>query len=215
MNNIYTELKKKGIIPVIKLNDAKDALLLGRALIEGDLPVAEITFRTEAAEKSISIFAEEFPEILTGAGTVLTIEQVRRAVDAGAKFIVAPGFNPKVVDYCLQRDIPVVPGVNSPTQIEMALDRGLEVVKFFPAELSGGLKMIKALSAPYGDIHFIPTGGITAENLSSYIEFDKIIACGGSWMVKPDLIESENFQEISIRCKQAVEIIENARKKTN
>jgi len=204
MNETLEKIGKLGIIPVVKIEKAEDALPLGKALIDGDLPIAEITFRTSAAEESIKTLTRELPELLVGAGTVLTIKQARRAVSAGAQFIVSPGFNPKVVDYCLENNIPVTPGINNPTQIEMALERGIEVVKFFPAEASGGLSLLKSMSAPYTGIKFIPTGGINLDNLTSYLSNKKVHACGGSWMVKPELISSGNFAEITRLTKEAV-----------
>ncbi len=163
-----------------------------------------MTFRTAAAEEAIKTLTAELPELLVGAGTVLTVENVKKAVGAGAKFIVAPGFNPKVVDYCVENDIPITPGINSPTQIEMALERGLTVLKFFPAEASGGLPLLKAMAAPYGGVSFIPTGGINRNNLNTYLSFNKVHACGGSWMVKADLISSGKFDEITRLTKEAV-----------
>jgi len=204
MNEILEKIGELGIIPVVKIERAEDALPLGRALIDGDLPIAEITFRTSAAEESIKTLTRELPELLVGAGTVLTIEQVKKAVSAGAKFIVSPGFNPKVVDYCIENSIPVTPGINNPTQIEMALERGIEVVKYFPAEASGGLSLLKSMSAPYTGIKFIPTGGINQNNLCSYLSDNKVLACGGSWMVKPELISSGNFTDITRLTKEAV-----------
>ena len=204
MNKILEKIGELGIVPVVKIEKAEDALPLGKALIDGDLPIAEITFRTSAAEESIKTLTRELPELLVGAGTVLTIEQVKEAVSAGAKFIVSPGFNPRVVDYCLENNIPVTPGINNPTQIEMALMRGIEVVKFFPAEASGGLPLLKSMSAPYSGIKFIPTGGINLNNLCSYLSDNKVLACGGSWMVKADLISSGNFDEITRITKEAI-----------
>src|SRR5665648_174857 len=197
MNEILERIGELGIIPVVKMEKAEDALPLGKALIDGGLSIAEITFRTSAAEDSIKILTKELPKLLVGAGTVLTVEQAKKAVSAGAKFIVSPGFNPKVVDYCIENSIPITPGVNNPTQIEMALERGIEVVKFFPAEASGGLPLLESMSAPYSGIKFIPTGGINLNNLSSYLSNKKVHACGGSWMVKPGLISSGNFDEIT------------------
>jgi len=204
MNEILEKIGEFGIVPVVKIEKAEDALPLGRALIDGDLPIAEITFRTSAAEESIKSLTRELPNLLVGAGTVLTVEQAKKAVSAGAKFIVSPGFNPKVVDYCIENSIPVTPGINNPTQIEMALERGIEVVKFFPAEASGGLPLLKSMSAPYTGIKFIPTGGIDQNNLCSYLSDNKVLACGGSWMVKPELISSGNFDEITRLTKEAV-----------
>jgi len=204
VNKTLKKIGELGIVPVVKIEKAEDALPLGRALIDGDLPIAEITFRTSAAEESIKILTKELPKLLVGAGTVLTVEQVKKAVSAGAKFIVSPGFNPKVVDYCLENSIPVTPGINNPTQIEMALVRGIEVVKYFPAEASGGLPLLKSMSAPYTGIKFIPTGGINQNNLCSYLSNNKVLACGGSWMVKPELISSGNFSEITRLTKEAV-----------
>ena len=207
MDKILEKIGELGIVPVVKIEKPEDALPLGRALIDGDLPIAEITFRTSAAEESIKTLTRELPNLLVGAGTVLTIEQVKKAVSAGAKFIVSPGFNPRVVDYCIENSIPVTPGINNPTQIEMALERGIEVVKFFPAEASGGLPLLKSMSAPYTGIKFIPTGGINQNNLSSYLSNNKVLACGGSWMVKPELISSDDFAEISRLTREAVSIM--------
>jgi len=204
VNKILEKIGELGIVPVVKIEKAEDALPLGKALIDGDLPIAEITFRTSAAEESIKTLTKELPELLVGAGTVLTVEQVKKAVSAGAKFIVSPGFNPKVVDYCIENSIPVTPGINNPTQIEMALERELEVVKFFPAEASGGLLLLESMSAPYTGIKFIPTGGINLNNLSSYLSYNKVHACGGSWMVKDSLISSGNFTEITRLTQEAV-----------
>lgn len=207
MNKILKRIGEFGIIPVVKIEKVEHALPLGRALIDGDLPIAEITFRTSAAEESIKTLTKELPELLTGAGTVLSVEQTKKAISAGAKFIVSPGFNPKVVDYCIEKDIPVTPGVNNPTQIEMALERGISVVKFFPAEASGGLALLKSMSAPYSKIKFIPTGGINPGNLCDYLSHPKVHACGGSWMVKPELISSGNFAEITRLTKEVVSIM--------
>jgi len=204
MNKVLEKIGDLGIVPVVKIENAKDAVLLGKALLEGGLPIAEITLRTEAAEEAIEKLTKELPDILVGAGTVLSIEQVKKAVDAGAKFIVSPGFNPKVVEYCVNNNIPVTPGCSNPSDIEMALEYGLEVVKFFPAEASGGLPVLKAVSAPYGNMKFIPTGGINSKNINEYLKFDKVLACGGSWMVKADLISNGKFDEITALTREAV-----------
>ena len=207
MNKILEKIGELGIVPVVKIEKAEDALPLGRALMDGDLPIAEITFRTSAAEESIKTLIGEFPNLLVGAGTVLTVEQTKKAVSAGAQFIVSPGFNPKVVDYCVENSIPITPGINNPTQIEMALERGIEVVKFFPAEASGGLPLLESMSAPYSGIKFIPTGGINLNNLTSYLSNKKVHACGGSWMVKDNLISSSNFKEITRLTQEAIAVM--------
>lgn len=178
MADVLTTIGEIGLVPVIKLDDAKDAVPLAKALLAGDLPVAEVTFRTSAAEESIRRISSEVPDMLVGAGTVLSIDQVKKAVGAGAKFIVSPGFNPKVVEYCAKQNIPITPGINNPTGIEAALEFGVKVLKFFPAEPSGGLAMLKSMAAPYGDVSFIPTGGIGPANLVSYLAWNKIVAVG-------------------------------------
>ncbi len=205
--DMLKEISKIGIVPVIKINDVDKAVPLAKALIDGGLPIAEITFRTEAAEAAIKAVSTAFPEMLVGAGTVLTIEQAQRAKNAGAKFIVSPGFNPKVVKWCLENDILPTPGCTSPTEIEQALELGLTTVKFFPAEQSGGLAKIKALSAPYGNLTFIPTGGIDLTNLTDYIKNKKILACGGSFMVKEDYINNGEWDKITQLTKDAVNIM--------
>ena len=211
MNEVLEKLGKIGIVPVVVLDDAKDAENLGRALMEGGLPCAQVTFRTAAAEESIRILSEKFPEMIVGAGTVLTIEQVDRAVKAGAKFIVSPGTNPKVVDYCVKNNIPITPGTCTPSNVETALEFGLDVVKFFPAEPSGGLNFIKAIAAPYVGVKFMPTGGINAKNVRDYLAYDRIIACGGSWMVTKDLIKAGDFEQIKKLTAEAAEIVKEVR----
>ena len=211
MNQIIEQFKKIGIIPVVVLNDAKDALPLGKALCDGGLPCAEVTFRTEAAEESIRLMAEAYPKLLVGAGTVLTREQVDRAVNAGARFIVSPGLNPAIVTYCREKGIPVLPGVITPSDIAKALELGLEVVKFFPAEPAGGLKMIQAMGAAYTTLKFMPTGGINAQNVKDYLKSNKIIACGGSWMVKGEMIDEGRFDEIISLCREAAAIVKEIR----
>lgn len=204
MNQVLEKIQKIGIVPVVVLNDPKEALPLAEALCAGGLPCAEVTFRTGAAEESIRIMREAFPEMLVGAGTVLTTEQVDRAVAAGASFVVSPGVNPKVIQHCIDKGIPITPGVSCPTDIEAALGFGLEVLKFFPAEASGGLAAIKAMSAPYPMVKFMPTGGVNEKNITSYIKFDKIVACGGSWMVSRDLVEAGDFGRIKELTNQAM-----------
>lgn len=211
MEKMQEQIQKFGVVPVVVLNDAKDALPLAKALVEGGLPCAEVTFRTEAAEESIRQMAAEYPEMLVGAGTVLTIEQVDRAVNAGAKFIVSPGFDPEIVDYCLSKEIPIFPGCVTPSEVAQAVKRGLKVVKFFPAEQYGGVATIKALAAPYTMVRFMPTGGVSAKNLKDYLSCDKIIACGGSWMVKGDMIKAGEFDKICEMTKEAVALAKEIR----
>ena len=211
MNEVLNRFSQIGIIPVVVLDDAKNAAPLGEALIKGGLPCAEVTFRTDAAEESIKIMAEQFPDMLVGAGTVLTIEQVDRAVNAGAKFIVSPGINPKVVEYCVKNNIPITPGTANPTNVETAIEYGLDVVKFFPAEAAGGLNYIKAIAAPYPQIKFMPTGGINEVNVREYLKYDRILACGGSWMVKGSLINAGEFDKICELTKNAAAIVKEIR----
>ena len=210
--NVTETIQKMGVVPVVVLNDAKDATPLAKALCEGGLPCAEVTFRTDAAEESIRIMTTEFPEMFVGAGTVLTVEQVDRAVAAGAKFIVSPGFDPEIVDYCLSKEIPVFPGCITPSEVSQAVKRGLKVVKFFPAEQFGGVATIKALAAPFTGVKFMPTGGVNAKNLESYLSCDKIVACGGSWMVKGDLVKAGKFDEIKALVEEAVQLVASIRK---
>ena len=208
---ILERFEQIGIIPVVVLDDAKDAIGLGKALVEGGLPCAEVTFRTAAAEESIRILSETYPELLVGAGTVLTIEQVDRAVAAGARFIVSPGINPTVVEYCTANNIPIVPGTCNPSNVETALSFGLDTVKFFPAEAAGGLAYIKAIAAPYTGVRFMPTGGINEKNVREYLGYNRIIACGGSWMVKKDLISAGDFDKIRELTAQAAAIVKEVR----
>ena len=204
MNEVFEKIRALRLVPVVKIENSQDAVSLGRALLNARLPIAEITFRTAAAEAAIRALTAELPDLLVGAGTVLSVDQVKSAVDAGARFMVAPGFNPTVVDYCVEHNISVVPGVNNPSQIERALERKLKVVKFFPAETSGGLPFLKAVAAPYSDILFLPTGGINLQNLLTYLSFPRVIACGGSWMVETALTSAGNFEEIERRSREAV-----------
>ena len=213
MNNVLEQIREFGIVPVVVINDAKDAEPLAKALCEGGLPCAEVTFRTAAAEESIRIMAEKFPNMLIGAGTVITTEQVDRAVAAGAKFIVSPGINPKIVKYCQEKGVLITPGCITPSEVEVAIECGLSTVKFFPAEPAGGLEMIKAMAAPYVNMTFMPTGGINAKNVKEYLAFNKIVACGGSWMVKGDLVKAGNFDKIVELTKEAVEIVKESRGK--
>ena len=210
-DDLKTKFEKIGIIPVVVLEDAKDAHALGQALMDGGLPAAEVTFRTDAAEEVIRILSTDFPDMLVGAGTVLTCEQADRAVAAGAKFIVAPGFNPTVVRHCLDKGYPITPGVQTPGEMEQAMELGLDFVKFFPAEPAGGLPMIKAVAAPYTKLKFMPIGGINKDNVKDYLAYNKIVACGGTWMVKGDLISSGDFNKIKELTCEAAEIVREVR----
>ena len=211
MATMSEQFEQLGVVPVVVLDDAKYAEPLAKALCEGGLPCAEVTFRTAAAEESIRIMAEKYPDMLVGAGTVLTIDQVDRAVGAGAKFIVSPGFDPEIVDYCISKNIPIFPGCVTPSEVAQAVKRGLKVVKFFPAEQFGGVATIKALAAPYTMVKFMPTGGVNLKNLKDYLSFNKIIACGGSWMVKKDLVQAEKFDEIKEIVADAVKLVKEIR----
>lgn len=212
MKTLEEQFYEYAVVPVVVLDDAEDAAPLAEALIKGGLPCAEVTFRTEAAEESIRIMNKKYPDMLVGAGTVLTTEQVDRAVAAGAKFIVSPGFDPEIVDYCMEKNIPVFPGCVSPSEVAQAVKRGLKVVKFFPAEQAGGLAMLKAMAAPYTMLKFMPTGGINTKNLKEYLGFSKILCCGGSWMVKGDMIKNKEFDKITEMTKEAVELAAAARR---
>jgi len=204
VKSILETLESLGIIPVVQIENAENASPLAAALIAGGLPCAEITFRSSAAEEVIKQISQNYPDILVGAGTVLSVEQAKTAINAGAKFIVSPGFNPTVVKYCQDNNIPITPGISTPTEIEKAMEFGLEVVKFFPAEAIGGLNYLKAISAPYRQIKFIPTGGINQSNILSYLNFNKVHSCGGSWMVKADLISNKQFEQIKQLTRQAI-----------
>ena len=206
MHEVLKRVGEIGVVPVVKIEKASDAVSLGKALLAGDLPVAEITFRTAAAAEAIRNLTRELPELLVGAGTVLTVDQAKKAKAAGAKFIVSPGFNPAVVDWCKGQGIPITPGVSSPSEIEMGLERGLEVLKFFPAGASGGLEFLKAISAPYGSVLFMPTGGIDPSNLRDYLAFNRVHAVGGTWIAKETTISAGKFDEITKLAREAVAI---------
>ena len=199
-------IKKIGVVPVVKIDNIEDTQPLMEALIKGNLPVAEITFRTACAEDAIRIAAKNYPEMLVGAGTVVTSAQAIRAIEAGAKFIVGPGYSASVAKVCQTRDIPYLPGCVTPTEIITALDAGIDTVKFFPASVYGGLKAIKALAAPFTTVKFIPTGGVSADNLAEFLAFPKIVACGGSWMVADSLVKEKKWAEITRLANEAVEI---------
>ncbi|MDR0219886.1 MAG: bifunctional 4-hydroxy-2-oxoglutarate aldolase/2-dehydro-3-deoxy-phosphogluconate aldolase [Lachnospiraceae bacterium] len=205
--DVLEQIGRLRIVPVVVLESADDALPLARALCNGGLPCAEVTFRTAAAAASIRAMTEAFPHMLVGAGTVLSPAQVDEAIAAGARFIVSPGLNPHVVEHCQAKDILVIPGIVTPTEIEQALGLGLSVVKFFPAEAFGGLATIKALAAPYGMVRFVPTGGVSAANVRAYLDYDRVLACGGSWMVESEMIKAGNFARIEELTREAVSLI--------
>lgn len=206
MNKVLKKIEEYRIVPVVVLEDAKAAVPLARALTEGGLPCAEVTFRTAAAEESIRQMKQAYPEMLVGAGTVLDMEQVERALHAGAEFIVSPGFDSEIVDYCLTNEIPVLPGCLTPTEVMRAVKRGMDTVKFFPAEQFGGVASINALGAAFPGLRFMPTGGISPSNLKEYLRCPRVLACGGSWMVKGDLIRAGNFDRIREMTKAAVRL---------
>ncbi len=205
--NFLEQIEQLKLVPVIKLDSAEHAAPLAQALIEGGLPVAEVTFRTDAAEESIRIMTENYPEMLVGAGTITCIGQAERAVGAGAAFLVSAGFNRKVAEYAIDHTIPYLPGVCTPSEVMMLLEYNLPVAKFFPAEQYGGLNTIKALAAPFPTMKFMPTGGINAKNILEYLSFDKVIACGGSWMVKSEYINNHDFAKITSLTREAVTLV--------
>ena len=204
MNDVIQKIYDIGIVPVIAIDDADKAVPLAKALVKGGLPAAEVTFRTAAAEEAIKRIVAEVPEMLVGAGTVLTKEQADRAIAAGVKFIVSPGFNPEITKYVIDKGMLMMPGTATPGEMEQAMSMGLDVVKFFPAEQNGGIAKLKALAGPYRTLKWMPTGGINAKNLMDYLSFDQILACGGTWMVKKDMIENERWDEIIRLCREAV-----------
>ena len=211
MNDLLNQLGELGIIPVVVIEDAADAPRLGQALSKGGLPCAEITFRTPAAAAAIRAMSTACPEVLVGAGTILTVEQAETAVTAGAKFIVTPGFDAAVVDWCIDKDVPIVPGVMTPTEINMALNKGLSLLKFFPAEAAGGIKTLKAVGGPYVDVKFIPTGGINPANLADYLSLPMVHACGGSWLVNKQLIAAGDFERIEELAAAGAQFVQNLR----
>lgn len=211
MNNTNDKLQSLGIIPVIVIEDANKAVQLAKALSEGGLPCAEVTFRTEAAKEAIAAMNKNCPEMIVGAGTVITTKQVDDALEAGAKFIVSPCFDAEVVDYCIAKGVPVFPGVVTPSEVNAALKKGLRILKFFPAGDFGGVKTVKALSAPFGSVSFIPTGGVNLENLESYLSCDKVFACGGTWLATKKLIADNDFDQIKQNVVDAVKIVKSIR----
>ncbi len=212
MDNLIEKISAAGVVPVVKLDDAANAVKLATALRNGGLNCAEITFRTDAAEESIKLITKKYPDMLVAAGTVLTPVQADKAMSAGAKFIVSPGLNPEVVRHCIDKGYPIIPGVCTPGEVEKALSFGLKYLKFFPAEAAGGVKMIKAMAAPYTMVRFMPTGGINVSNLADYLNCKAIFACGGSWMVPSDKVDSGKFDEIEKMTAEAVALLKEIRK---
>ena len=210
MSELLQRIQEMGVVPVVVLNDSKDAMPLAKALCEGGLPCAEVTFRTDAAEESIRIMAKQFPDMLIGAGTVLTIDQVDRAVSAGAKFIVMPGFNEEVVRWCMDKEICIMPGCVTPTEIMAATALGCRIIKFFPANIYGGLSAIKALSGPFGSARFVPTGGVDGQNMNEFLASPSVFAVGGSWLCASKWIRNHEFSEITRCCKEATACAEAA-----
>ncbi len=211
MENLINKITETGIVPVVVLNDAKDAVPLAKALKNGGINCAEVTFRTDAAEESIKRIAKEFPDMLIAAGTVLTPKQADAAMAAGAAFIVSPGLNPAVVKHCIDKGYPIIPGVCTPTEVEAAMSLGLSYLKFFPAEAAGGVKMIKAMAAPYTKIKFMPTGGVNVKNVADYLNCKAVFACGGSWMVPSDKVSEGKFDEIESLTAEAVALLKEIR----
>ncbi len=208
---ILDKIQQCGVIPVVVMDDASKAEPLAKALLDGGIDCVEITFRTEAAAETIQAIKRTCPQMTVGAGTVLTIEQAQQAMEAGAEFMVSPGSNEKVIRYCMEHQRCMIPGVMTPGEIEADLELGITTMKFFPAEAAGGIKMLQALSQPYWNIKFMPTGGISAENLEDYLKLSGVIACGGSWMVKQELIETESYNQITRLSKEAKEIVKKVR----
>jgi len=207
MNEIIEKLTNYGLVPVVKIEDEKMSAPLGNALIKAGLPVAEITFRTDAAENAIKELRSKCPDIMTGAGTVINAEQAEKACQAGAQFIVTPGLDEETVSLCQEKDTPIIPGVATPTEVQKALAMGINNMKFFPAEALGGAKSLKAISAPLASARFMPLGGITPDNINQYMSLPSVFACGGTWMVKSHLIEGGNFAEITARAREAIRIV--------
>lgn len=211
MENLIKKISDVGVVPVIKIDNAKDAIPLANALKKGGICCAEVTFRTDAAEEAIRLISQEFPDFLVAAGTVLTPKQADVAMAAGASFIVSPGLNPTVVKHCIDKGYPIIPGVCTPSEVEMGMSLGLSYLKFFPAEAAGGVNMIKSMAAPYTKIKFMPTGGIGPKNLADYLNCKAVIACGGSWMVPGDMITAGKFDEIEKLTAEAVALLKEIR----
>jgi 2-dehydro-3-deoxyphosphogluconate aldolase/(4S)-4-hydroxy-2-oxoglutarate aldolase len=209
--SVTAELERLRIVPVVVIHDPDRAVPLAKALMDGGLPCAEITFRTPGAPEALRRIAAELPNVFVGAGTVLSTRQVDVARDAGASFVVSPGFNPRVVDYCLELGMPVYPGVCTPTEIEAALEKGLRVLKFFPAEPMGGARFLSAIAAPFPGVRFIPTGGVGLEQLDGYLKMKQVVACGGSWIAPSVWIEGGDVERIREETRRAVEAAAQAR----
>ena len=207
--DIYKKFEELRLIPVVVIEDIDNAIPLAKTLLDVNLPIIEITFRTDVAARCISLIKKNFPEMVIGAGTVLKIEQVKAAMNAGSMFIVTPGFNPSIINYCVENRFPIIPGLNIPTFIEWGLEKGLTHFKFYPADLSGGTKMLNLLSGPYPKAKFMPTGGINNESLLKYLKLKNVFACGGSWIVKKELISTKNFDEIKRRVNKALLLIKS------
>lgn len=206
---VLEKIRKCGIVPVVVIDTASKAENVAQAILDGGLDCIEITLRTDEAIEAIKIIKMKYPQMTVGAGTVLTIEQAQAAVDAGAEFIVSPGSNPKVIQYCIEHKICIIPGVMTPSEIEKNLEQGIDTMKFFPAEAAGGIKLIQAVSAPYKNVRFMPTGGIHQGNVEQYLKHSNVIACGGSWMVQKELLKTENYKEITGLSRQAADIVKN------
>lgn len=204
MLDIFKKIETLGVMPELTIKDAIDAIPVGQAISDGGISMVEVTFRTEAAEDSIRLMSKALPDLLIGAGTVLSVNQVDQAMEAGAKFIVTPGISREVVEYCLENEIPIIPGIATPTDIEKAIRYGIKLVKFFPAEANGGIEALKAMSAPYPNIKFMPTGGINEQNLDDYLHFDKVLAVSGNWMSTPEMIENNDLELIQETSKKSV-----------
>ena len=211
MENVLERIEGMGIVPVVALDDTAHCSELGYALIEGGLPCVEVTFRTAVAVDAIEALSLAHPSLLVGAGTVLTVSQAQTAIDAGARFVMAPGFDNDVVDWCLDKQVPIFPGVMTPTDINGARNKGVKVVKFFPAEAAGGVKTLKAVSGPYADMRFVPTGGINPNNLSDYLSLPFVLACGGTWILKKTMIVNMDFDAITKTVREAVQIVMQTR----
>lgn len=212
MDPVMKKLVQYGIIPVVVIEEKGDVAWLSDALCEGGLPCAEVTFRTEAAEEAVRIMREKHPEMTVGAGTILSAGQAECAEAAGAQFIVSPGYDSEIIDYCVGRRLPVIPGAVTPGEMQRAVKAGIRTIKFFPAELSGGLPMIKAAAAVYSTLRFLPTGGLNPENIRDYLRYERVCACGGSWMVKKEYIETRNYEKIKSLAKEAADLVQEVRR---